>query len=279
MQLFWFILYIVPKNTLSRFIGILVCIRWPFFVRKILLRAFASRYNINLEEAERPIDKYSSIAKLFTRRLKAGIRPLSESKIVHPVDGTLTRSQKIVNESLIQAKTHTFSLPIFLKEPKAYEIFKNGKALTYYLCPTDYHRVHAPCEGEIISIQYIPGKLWPVNNWSVNSIDNLFSSNERVVIWMGTEFGPVAYVMVGATNVGKMTLNFDKSIVTNQSFFKSYPVEKSYSPRIEIKKGDELGTFNMGSTVIVLYPEGVTLSEVIKPFSVKYGESVGLTES
>src|SRR5690606_30652682 len=122
----------------------------------------------------------------------------------------------------------------------------------YYLCPTDYHRVHSPVDGKITEIHYIPGKLWPVNNWSVSNIKNLFAINERVVVIIETPKGKCALVMVGATNVGKMTVTFDQGILTN-NFFDRSPVKKKYPTPIEVKKGEDLGAFHMGSTVVMVY--------------------------
>lgn len=274
MQWLFNILYILPKSWISFLTGKLVSVRFPWPISLWLTSWFASRYNINLQEAEKPISEYKSIQNLFTRKLKPGLRPIGEGPIVHPVDSMLTQVQKVEAETLIQAKGHRFNLNSFLANDKAFELFKNGHALTYYLCPTDYHRVHSPVDGEIVKVHYLPGKLWPVNNWSVQNIKELFSVNERVVIWIKTDVGMVAYVMVGATNVGKMTLSFDPDIVTNQSMFKSFPLKKSYDPRIQIKKGDELGIFNMGSTVIVLYENGLINKEINYPQQTQFGASL-----
>lgn len=248
------LLYILPKRWLSFITGKLVHIKLPLKLNSSAKSWFIERYKINMTEAEFDVESYPHIGAVFTRRLKAGLRPI-KALFVHPADARLTAAQKVSSDILLQAKGKNYRLSKFLNIQN-HDIFNNGQVLTYYLCPTDYHRVHSPIHGEITSIDYLPGELWPVNNWSVNNISGLFAINERVVVWYKTPKGNVAVVLVGATNVGKMTLSFDESVITNQSFFKPKPQEKHYDPPIAIKAGDELGIFHMGSTVICVYPEG-----------------------
>jgi phosphatidylserine decarboxylase len=125
--------------------------------------------------------------------------------------------------------------------------------MTYYLCPTDYHRVHSPVDGAITDVRYMPGELWPVNDWSTTNVPNMFALNERILVEIQTDLGPVAAVFVGATNVGHICLSFDPTIQGNQTgphIFK----HKRYSPEIPVHKGSELGMFRMGSTVVMIYP-------------------------
>lgn len=217
------------------------------------VRWFARRYKINLSEAELPIEEYPNIGSLFTRRLKPGLRPI-EGEWVHPADSQLMQRGQIEEGKLFQIKGWSYSLQDFLGISKV-DSWTEGYYFTYYLCPTDYHRVHSPVKGKVQSVRYIPGKLWPVNNWSVGHIRGLFVRNERLLIQIQSEKGLVVVAMVGATNVGKMTLSFDPEIVTNQ-FSKTSVVDKEYSIPHEVLAGDELGTFHMGSTVVVLYPPG-----------------------
>ena len=158
---------------------------------------------------------------------------------------------------------------------EGWEAFQGGQYLTYYLCPRDYHRVHSPVSGKILSCTHVPGKLWPVNPWSVENITQLFAINERTLTLIETDRGLVMVVMVGATNVGKMTMSFDREIVTNASHFRSLNT-KEYHPTIDVEKGQELGIFNMGSTVIVLTTPSFFANqqpEIVKDH-VKYGESL-----
>lgn len=267
------LLYILPKRWLSFVTGKLVHLRLPGGLNKKAKSWFINRYRINMSEAEFDFDHYPHIGGVFTRRLKPNLRPI-KGMFVHPADSKLTSVQSVDSDLLVQAKGKNYSLSKFLNIHDCKE-FTGGKVLTYYLCPTDYHRVHSPISGEIVSIDYVPGTLWPVNEWSVKSISNLFAVNERVVIWYKTPRGPVAVVMVGATNVGKISLSFDKNIITNQSFLKPMAQKKHYEPSIQMSAGDELGIFHMGSTVICVYPEGF-LPELKTPLGsqTKVGEEV-----
>ena len=280
-----FILWVVPKNLLSYLVGLLVHIPLPAPLSTWSVQIFASYYNINMEEAEHPIENFRSIGELFTRRLKPGVRPVSHEEIVHPADSELTTRGFIENETMLQAKGKTYSVSEFLNVEgtigkQHLNFFQGGAYFTYYLCPTDYHRVHSPVSGKILSVIHIPGALWPVNDWSVNRIERLFAINERVVVWIETQMGPVAVVFVGATNVGKMTMSFDSEVVTNRFLQGQRFKEKRYGQPIEIQKGEELGTFHMGSTVVVLYPKGV-ISEIPekRPWKTQVGEGFLETSS
>ncbi len=246
----------VPKNLLSYLTGLLVHVRLPGPLRLWAMSWFANRYKLNLAEAELPLESYPSIGALFTRRLRPGLRPI-DGDIVHPCDGNLTSHGEIRGRTLIQAKGKEYTVGGLLADENAAAIFEGGTFFTYYLCPTDYHRVHSPVQGELEQAVYVPGYLWPVNSWSVNAIDRLFAINERIVMWMKTPRGRAAVVMVGATNVGKITLTFDPEMVSNAVPWGTRRAEKRYQPPLAFRAGQELGIFNMGSTVIVVYEKTV----------------------
>lgn len=270
--MFWHILFLVPKNLLSRLTGILVGLRFPKPFGPILVQKFAKRYQIRLDEAELPIDHYPTIQALFTRKLKPGLRPIQSASVVHPADSRLTVHQTVRSGSLLQAKGSYYRLNEFLGQDLQSE-FEGGQQVTYYLCPTDYHRVHSPVDGRIVGFHYIPGELWPVNDWSVGAIRQLFSRNERVVIWIETALGKVAVVMVGATNVGQMSLSFFPDFRSNSG--RGEPLKVSLEPAQVVRRGDELGIFHMGSTVIVIYPKTFLLqSQASLPRVVKLGEAL-----
>ena len=243
----------LPKNLMSYWIGRLMSWHPPKFLKRPLLLTFANYYHIDLYEAEHSLADYHSIQELFTRRLRTGIRPIGTG-VIHPVDGRLTQSGLIEADQMIQAKGFNYSVSEFLAAPEMAPGFSGGTYLTYYLCPTDYHRVHAPIEGRLVRAQHIPGTLWPVNEWSVTHVPKLFARNERVVIWIETAYGLVAVVMVGATNVGQMAMSFDSEFVTNRPDLSPPGRVRDYEPPILLNRGQELGVFRMGSTVIVLYP-------------------------
>lgn len=257
-RLFDVVFPFVPKNDLSHWVGRVVHHRFPGLLGPAAVKAFAKHYNINMSEAEFPISQYATIGDLFTRRLKEGARPIDpKARVVHPADAQITEAGRIEKLTLIQAKGKDYRVDELLRSPHFAEIFEGGAFFTYYLCPTDYHRVHSSVDAKIIWSCHVPGELWPVNSWSVNAIPNLFSSNERVVIMLETEKGRVALVMVAATNVGNMVMSFDPAIQTGSRRGERKMSERKYEPTLPINKGDELGLFKMGSTVIALYEKGV----------------------
>lgn len=255
-KIFDVVMPVLPKNDLSHFVGRLVHVPLPGPVGRRSVEWFAKMYDIDMSEAELPIEQYKTIGELFTRKLKTGARPIGEG-VVHPADAVITEGGKIENQTLIQAKGKTYSVSELLKTDEWTGVFDGGQYMTYYLCPTDYHRVHSPVDGQIVWSAHIPGELWPVNEWSVNAIHNLFAVNERVAVVFETPRGKVALIMVAATNVGNMTMTFDPSIATTKRPSKREVARKLYEPAVEISRGDEIGIFRMGSTVVMLYEDGV----------------------
>ncbi|MCC2679954.1 MAG: phosphatidylserine decarboxylase proenzyme [Pseudobdellovibrio sp.] len=244
----------VPKNHLSYLAGLLVHLKLPSFLNKWIIAIFAKAYHINLDEAELSYEQYPSLGEFFIRKLKPGLRPVGNTWAVHPADSVITQAAPIHQGKLIQAKGRHYSVESFTQDKNGLTKYDNGHFLTYYLCPTDYHRVHSPVSGEIKRVLHIPGALWPVNAWSTENIHELFSINERVVVEIQTDRGLVAAVFVGATNVGKIELSFDKEIIGNQLTAQTVR-EKQYQ-NLKIQKGEELGMFRMGSTVVMLYAPG-----------------------
>ncbi len=252
--------------------GILLNIRFPRCIGTWLVAKFAKAYNINMNEAEQPLSSYKSIGDLFIRKLKPSMRPI-KGNLVHPVDAVISQIGTIQNGVMIQAKGKSYTTHDLLKSPIASE-FEGGMYITYYLCPTDYHRIHSPANGKITSSSLIPGKLWPVNTWSVSTIKNLFSVNERVVTYIdASEGGKIAVVKVGATNVGKITLSYDSGVVSNKSVRQF--TQKTYEPALLTQAGAELGIFHMGSTVVLLLDKTVSQNiKATKTGPVKMGEKL-----
>jgi phosphatidylserine decarboxylase len=276
------ILYLLPKNSLSRLAGFLVHLQLPRPLAAWSIRTFGNFYKINFAEAEKPPEAYKSIGDFFVRRLKEGLRPLGGSLVVHPADSRISQAASIADGKLVQAKGKLYSLQGLLcadNETEVIQKYQGGFFATYYLCPTDYHRVHSPVTGAISSVTHVPGALWPVNEWSVNRIEELFCVNERVIVEIQTSSGPVALVMVGATNVGKISLSFEPQILSNQAHVKS-PQRIVYSPAKPVKKGDELGAFHMGSTVVMLYSAGVQAAQglLVSELSQWQGKAVRVGE-
>jgi phosphatidylserine decarboxylase len=241
----------LPKKWMSHYVGLMAHINAPKKVSKKIIKAFAQFYKIDISEIEKPLAEYDSIGEFFSRKLQRSARPIM-GEIVHPCDGVLIESGKIHESVMIQAKGKSFSLEKFLPENPWLKEFKDGSFFTYYLAPHNYHRVHSPISGQILWSTLVPGELWPVNSWSVRNVDGLYVINERVVTGIETPKGKVIVVMVGATNVGSITMSYDPNIKTN-SPHKKEVVHRQYSDERSLKVGDELGVFNLGSTVVVLF--------------------------
>jgi phosphatidylserine decarboxylase len=268
----WFFAWIfpwVPKRLLSRATGLGMRVPLPKPLAAVMVPVFAGFFKIIAEEAEHPAGSYRSLDAFFTRRLKDGLRPV-QGMFVHPVDGKLTEQGTVANGQLIQAKGWTYSLAEFLGDEALAQAYEGGQYYTYYLCPADYHRVHSPAAGEMVTARHIPGLLWPVNEWSVTNIRRLFCLNERVAMNFQSEQGRWSLVMVGATNVGHMSVTLDPSIITNRWMWHA-PTDRQYTPPIPVKPGDELGMFHLGSTVICIFEKKVNRAQVM-PGRVKYGQ-------
>lgn len=251
-------LYLIPKNCLSLVLGALAHVRWPEPLNQWLLRTFTNYYKINLAEAEYPIEKYKSLGDFFVRHLRDGARPLGGDWAVNPADSELTQMGRIRGGQVIYAKDRGYMLEEFLADSSAHDKYANGQFFTYYLCPADYHRVHSAVAGEITQIIHIPGALWPVNKWAIENIRNLFVVNERVVVEIRTDRGPVAAVFVGATNVGSIEIFKESKLKTNRFLQGSKPTYYKFERPMPISKGEQLGLFRMGSTVVMVYPHVVS---------------------
>jgi phosphatidylserine decarboxylase len=264
----------VPKNRLSRAVGRLVHARWPRPISRRLVRWFATAYKIDVDAAQKPAHEYPSIGHFFTRDLREGLRPI-ESDFVSPVDGTLRNFGLVEDGRLEQIKGKTYTVASFLRDDEQARRYEQGAFFNLYLSPQDYHHVHSPVGGTIARSVHIPGKLWPVNDWSLANVNELFSINERVVTYIDCSLGRVAVVMIGATNVGKISVVYDSfisnTLMTDQS------VARDYAPPIPIETGARLGTFHMGSSVVVLLEPGridVARVRLSAGHKVHYGSAV-----
>lgn len=263
----------VPKNHLSRFVGRLVHMRLPAPVARRLVRWFSNTYQIDVDAADRELHHYPSIGHFFTRDLREGLRPV-EGDFVSPVDGVLRNFGTITDGRIEQVKGKTYTLARFLGDENAAR-YENGTFFNMYLSPQDYHHIHSPVGGKIVKSVHIPGKLWPVNDWSLAHIEELFSINERVVTYIECRLGLVAVVMIGATNVGKISVVYD-SFISNAANTKD-TVARRYDPGIDITPGARLGTFHMGSSVVVLVEPGRVDLEKVRLEAgkkVQYGAAV-----
>jgi phosphatidylserine decarboxylase len=241
----------LPKKYMSHMVGSVAYKAMPAPLSKLSIKAFAQLFNIDPSEAELPIEEYKSVGEFFSRKLRKGARPI-EGERVHPCDSRVTQSGKIVDGVIIQAKGIKYTLEEFLPQTPWVENLEGGTFTTYYLAPKDYHRVHSPVKAKIQWVKYFPGELWPVNHWSLRNVPGVLAINERVAIGLDTPQGKMVLVMVGATNVGSMSFAFDNSIVTNQYPFKNRRLLIEYPAALPVNVGEELGAFNLGSTVVLL---------------------------
>lgn len=263
----------VPKNHLSRAVGRLVHTPLPKPIARRLVRWFAKTYQIDVDAADREIHDYKSIGHFFTRDLREGLRPI-EGDIVSPVDGTLRSFGVVENGHLEQIKGKNYTVASFLGDENSAKRFEGGAFFNLYLSPQDYHHVHSPVSGGITRSVHIPGKLWPVNDWSIANVDRLFSVNERVITYIESAVGLVAVAMIGATNVGKISVVYDSFISNTRE---SKTVARNYDPPIDISAGGRLGTFHMGSSVVMLFEPGrvdITRVRLQPGKKVQYGAAV-----
>lgn len=253
-QTFMTLMRLLPKSALSTVVGKATRAPVPARVHHAAIRAFARRYGVNLDEAEGRVEDYPTVGAFFTRRLKPGLRPidLGERVVASPVDAHVSQLGEIERGACLQAKGITFPVDKLLGDARRALEFEGGSFATLYLSPRDYHRFHSPLPGYITGYQYLPGEFWPVNQASVNTKDALFAINERLVTYLDTPAGPCAYVAVGATCVARIHASYDE-LITHQG---EGPRAHTYPRPIAIEKGGEIGMFEMGSTVILLFAKG-----------------------
>ncbi|WP_061019336.1 archaetidylserine decarboxylase [Vibrio splendidus] len=249
--------YWIPQHGLTRLVGKLASAKAGGLTTAII-NWFIKQYKVNMDEALHSDPKhFKTFNEFFVRELKDGMRPIAEgeSVIVHPADARVSQFGPITDGQLIQAKGHDYSARELLGgDPALADEFKDGEFATLYLSPSDYHRVHMPCDGTLRQMIYVPGDLFSVNPLTAENVPNLFARNERVVCIFDTEFGPMAQVLVGATIVGSIEQVWAGTITPprgNSVYKWDYPAQGNNA--IILKKGEEMGRFKLGSTVINLF--------------------------
>lgn len=246
------LLGLLPKNWLSGMAGRLASSR----LSRPLIRPFAKRFQINLDEAALPIEAYETLLEFFIRELKPGVRPVDADPalLVSPVDGRVAQFGRLDRGELLQAKGHTYTTTALLADAAEAKRFEGGQYITIYLSPQDYHRIHTPAAGQVVGATYVPGKLWPVNEAGVNRVPGLFAINERLITYLQSALGRLAMVKVGATIVGSVKVVYDESLGTNVPGAQVEMKVITDGPLLE--KAAELGRFEFGSTVILLVEPG-----------------------
>ena len=270
---------IVPKRALSGVIGWWASRGIPRRLRAGFLTRFARGYGIDVSEAEEPLGAYPRVDAFFTRRLRPGARPIDASpdSVVSPADGTVIEAGLVTDGQLIQAKGVLFDLDELLSDGEATARLQGGAYLITYLSPRDYHRVHSPVAGAIIGWHHVPGTLFPVGAKSVGREPGLFVSNERLVTLIDGPAGLCAVVMVAAVGVGNITACYDPDIATHSRSFRRAGVRHMrYDVPRPVGKGDEIGTFHMGSTTIAVFEPGRVRLQSFTPGGVtRMGEVIG----
>ncbi len=270
--------YLLPHHMLSRLAGLVSRCEAGWFKRR-LVSWFIKKYGVDMSLAVEPNpERYRSFNQFFIRAINPGKRPICADRdaIVCPADGMISQMGSLRGDLLLQAKGIEYSLSALLGgDDSQAQLLSGGEFMTIYLSPKDYHRVHIPFAGQLEKMVYVPGRLFSVNAFSSDNIPNLFTRNERVVCWFKTEYGPMVVVLVGAMLVASVHTVWSGKVAPSKS---SGVVVKQYSDeKIHLEKGDELGHFELGSTVIVVFPKGLSQwSEgLVAGSAVQVGQQVG----
>lgn len=264
------------QRSLTRLVGWLAKRRMGWLTQ-IWIKWFVQHYKVNLDDMAKPLKDYATFNDFFTRPLKASARPLpaDPAAIVSPVDGVISACGMIHQQSLLQAKGHHYSLSDLIAGDDWLQFFgEDSYALTAYLSPRDYHRIHMPMTATLQRVTYVPGKLFPVNPKAVATVDGLFARNERALCFFETAQGPMIMVLVGAMIVAGLVvkplghLNAERDQVCEWRL----PAPQHF------QRGDELGYFEMGSTVILLLPPHVMQpnEDLVAGQSLKMGATLGI---
>lgn len=268
-QLFALMQYFIPQHLLSRLVGWFAQSEYPL-IKNTFIKWFAKRYDVNMQEAlNEDLESYKSFNEFFTRPLKDGARPIAEgdNTLVSPADGAVSQLGKIELGRVFQAKGRDYSVAELLGgDADRAAPFVNGDFMTVYLSPKDYHRVHMPFAGTLKETVYVPGDLFSVNPATTENVDALFARNERMVCIFETEFGPMAMVLVGAMIVAGIETVWSGQVTPLP---KEAQAQQYNGEDIVLGKGEEMGRFKLGSTVVMCFPENaIEFAEELKAESV-----------
>lgn len=255
-RLFIMFQHVVPQLLVSRAAGALAEMRHPEWLKNWLVTQFIRAFNVDMSEAAEPDPtRYACFNDFFTRPLREGARPIALADIVCPADGAISQMGVIANGLLLQAKgKHFTAADLIGGDATLAGPFQQGHFATIYLSPKDYHRVHMPLAGRLVSTTYIPGRLFSVNGVTAGRVERLFARNERLVCHFETACGPMALILVGAMVVAGI-----ETVWSGRVPHARQPITTNHAQGpnvVELAKGGELGRFFLGSTVILLFPEG-----------------------
>jgi len=264
-----------------------IATRWHFKPWKNWqIRWFIRRYKVNMNEVKiQEPTAYSNFNSFFTRELLPGSRPVDNTpdSLVAPADGKISAVGQVHGGALIQAKNQYYSVIKLLGgDPSLGKVFEGGSYMTIYLSPKDYHRVHMPIAGRLSTMIYVPGRLFSVNPVTTHVVREVFARNERVVSIFNTEIGPVSIILVGAVFVGNIEQIWS-GVVTppRRRKIKTWHYPESGGKQISLNKGGEMGRFNMGSTVIMIFPAGAAKWQFNHQTDsiIHMGEKIGYTQT
>jgi phosphatidylserine decarboxylase len=273
----WFkirVQYILPKHVLSRMVGWLAASE-AGAVTQFFIRTFIKAFKVDMSEAKysEPAH-YNTFNAFFTRQLKDDIRPIedNEKQLCHSVDGRVSQFGKIIGDNIFQAKGHNYSLTTLLGgRPELASVFKGGDFATIYLSPKDYHRIHMPINGKLTDMLHVPGELFSVNPLTAANVPGLFARNERVVTIFDTAAGKVAIVLVGATIVASIETVWAGNITPPAG--KTVQHWQYEEQDIQLNKGDEMGRFKLGSTIVVCFePNAIEFADLQAGMLTRLGE-------
>ena len=269
--------YVLPKQALTTFAGRVAGHRGGKVTTR-LIRWFVGKYGVNMDEAANSdIASYPSFNEFFTRPLKEGVRPLADADFVCPVDGAISQFGAIDDHHILQAKGHKFTTTQLVGGDATLGAqFQHGAFANLYLSPKDYHRLHMPCDGRLTRMIYVPGALFSVNPTTARGVPGLFARNERVTcVFESEQFGTFVMVLVGATIVGSMATPWHGVVNPKRTGIVS---EWTYDDKnVVLKKGEEMGRFLLGSTVVMLFkPNMISFNPDWAPErKVRLGEMMG----
>ena len=270
--------YLLPRHWLTSLIYRIARIRNPR-VKDFLIRRFVQLYDVDIEEIKLDVpEDFPTFNEFFVRELNDGARNIDSNAnaIISPADGTVSLAGSLRADSILQAKGLGYSLDELLAtDLDESASYINGRFATIYLAPYNYHRVHAPFDGELVAARYVPGDLFSVNAATVSKVAGLFRRNERLIMHFRTAHGPAIVILVGALNVGSISTPWSGEIRPRKAGAVDAIDISAHETRV--RKGDLLGWFNMGSTVILLLPDGVCEwhESLESGETVRMGESIG----
>ncbi len=282
-KLFALLLYLLPHHLLSQVMYLITRCEWVPF-KNLLIRQAIKLYDIDMAIAAEPDPTaYASFNAFFTRPLRPDARPLAtEANVVlSPVDGAVSQSGQIVNGRIFQAKGQDYSLEELVGGDKALmDAFEDGCFATIYLSPRDYHRIHLPLAGRLTKMLHIPGRLFSVSPSTTRTVPRLFSRNERVVNLFETAVGPMAVIMVGAIFVASMDTVWAGTVAPLSRSVRSWNYGDESLEPMDFDRGAEIGRFNMGSTVVLLFgKEAVEWSTAMAPDTrLCMGQGIGIVQ-